>query len=237
MFYLFLGLILISLSIVLWRITRTSRAMRLKEKLPAYTRMPKGARQHILILGDSTMYSAGATDPAFTIGGLLANKYPDATIETLAVNGAKIHDLVQQMPRAQFTQYDLIIVGIGGNDIVQLSNYKSATQELQRFLVEISKHAHKIVLCHSVNIGNIGFFPFPLNYLFDYRSRKFSQQFSAISRNMPKVISVDFYRPMHHDHYTRTTRKQFLAADNFHASDYANQYFFDLIWKEIKKSP
>jgi lysophospholipase L1-like esterase len=199
-----------------------------------YFRVVKDTDQHILILGDSTMYGAGIKDPNNAMGALLGAKYPAAGVETHAANGEKIKDLHNQLKKAHYKHYDIIVIGIGGNDIIRFSRYTTIQRELTAFLEEASQIAKQIILCHCVNVGNIGFFRFPLNYIYDYRTRKLSHLYTKIVTQFPKTHYVNFYRPKHNDHYTKTTRKKFIADDSFHPSDYSNQYFFDLIWKEIQ---
>lgn len=238
MFFVFIGLIIAVYIIVMaTRVLRYSVASRAAARVTQpYMRVFKDAREHLLVLGDSTMYGAGTKSPDHTVGGLLAAKYPKATVETLAVNGAKIKDLVSQLAQAQYEHYDLIVIGIGGNDIVQMSSISAVRHELNAFLDKATPCAQQVILCHSVNIGNIGFFLFPLNYLFDYRSRRLSNVYRDIAAHFPNVTYVNFYRPLHNDHYDKITRKNFIAEDAFHPNDYANQYFFELIWKELRKS-
>jgi hypothetical protein len=90
-----------------------------------------------------------------------------------------------------------------------------------------------LILFHCVNLGNIGFFLFPLNHFYAYRTRKVSYLFKKITDNYTNVHYVNFYRPMSNDFYTSKTRKKFIADDSFHPSDHANQFFFDLIWKTV----
>jgi lysophospholipase L1-like esterase len=213
---------------------RIIRAYYANATVMPFSRNLKGASKHILILGDSTMYGFGIKDQRNTIGGLFAEKYPDATIETIAENGAKVKDLRQLFSQSEYKKYDLIVIGIGGNDIAQLSNYAELLSELTNFLKAVSKVSQHIVLCHSVNIGNIGFFIFPLNYFFDYRSRQLSHLFAEVAAKFSNVQYINFYRPMHNDYYDKTTRKKFIAEDAFHPSDYANQYFFNIMWKEMQ---
>lgn len=228
--------VIVYLAIMAQRVLRYATVTRTAILLTKpYNRLRKHSSSHILILGDSTMYSAGASNHQLTIGGLLAAKYPNASVETLAVNGAKVKNLSQQLQKAQYKKYDLVLIGIGGNDIIQLSSYASVQQELTNLLRRIEGIAEQTILCHSVNIGNIGFFLFPLTYFYDYRSRQFSELCETIAAQFSNITYVNFYRPLKNDHYDKTTRKKFIARDGFHASDYANQYFFDLLWQEIQK--
>jgi lysophospholipase L1-like esterase len=225
--------IVVYTAILVPRVIRFVRiARRVKRTTKPFTALPQKAKQHIAILGDSSMYSAGATAVHLTIGGLMAEKYPRATVETLAVNGEQVKDLAGQLARKKFDRYDLILIGVGGNDVVRFEKFSKLERQLDVLLDEVSKVANKVVLCHSVNIGNIGFFPFPINLIFDRRTRKLSQLYEKLVEDYPKVAYVNFYRPIHDDYYTKHTRVQFLAADGFHASDYANKYFFDLIYEK-----
>lgn len=222
---------------MLTRILRSILAMRsATNNRSPYSRLLSGTDKHVLVMGDSSMYGAGVANPKHTVGGLLAAKYPRASIETVASNGVKVRDLKQQFKQAQHPNYDLVIIGVGGNDIVQFSSFSKLRQELIAFLEQASKVSDQIILCHSGNIGNIGFFLFPLNYLFSYRSGKLSTLYSEVSSQFSNVTDVIFYRPLNKDHYTKHTRKQFIAPDGYHATDYANQYFFKLVWDGIDKS-
>lgn len=230
-------IILAYIAVMVVRLLRYNIALRVAAKMTKpYIRVLEDASSHILVLGDSTMYGAGTKDPERTVGGLLAAKYPKASIETLAVNGARVKDLHAQLGGKLYQQYDLILIGIGGNDIVRMSRYSALQRELVGILNETNTISSRVVLCHCVNIGNIGFFLFPLNHLYDYRTRRLSELYKQIVAKLQNVTYVNFYRPLHDDHYDKTTRKHFLADDGFHSNDYANEYFFDLIWQDVKKS-
>ncbi len=198
-----------------------------------YSRSLQGATSHIAVLGDSMMYGAGVKDPIHTMGGLLAEKFPNASIETVAFNGAKVKDLSAQIKSTTENHYRVMMIGIGGNDIVGLSNFGELEKNLCTFFNEAQNLADILILFHCVNLGNIGFFPFPLNYLYDYRTRKISGIFKKITKNYTNVQYVNFYRSPRDDFYTSKTRKEFIADDSFHPSDYANQFFFNLIWKAV----
>lgn len=194
-----------------------------------YFKHSKTAKQHLLVLGDSTMYGAGIKDQTNTMGG----KYPDASVETLAANGARVMDILYQAQSAQYGHYDVVLVGVGGNDVVRFSSYKQLKDDLKQTLDVLSQKANKVILFHSVNVGNIGFFTFPLNHLFDYRSRQLSKAYSSVSADYKNVTYLNFYRPIKDDYYNKNSRPQFLADDGFHPSDYANQYFFKIISKKL----
>jgi len=236
MIYAVLCIVIIYSSLLMLKINKTMRAINATaQSSKPFNRDIKGSSLHILVMGDSSMYSAGVTNPVNTVGGLLAAEYPNASIETTAVIGAKVKDLPIQLNKAQHSKYNLIVVGIGGNDIVKFSRYSEVTELLSAFLKQTSQIADQVILCHSVNIGNIGFFVFPLNYLYSHRSLRMSRLYTSIASKYPKVSEAIFYRPLNNDHYNKKTRHKFVAADGFHGTDYANQYFFKLVLEAIQK--
>lgn len=114
------------------------------------------------------------------------------------------------------------------------SSFAEVERELRHFLDDTREKANLIVLFHCVNIGNIGFFLPPLSYLYGYRSRKLSQLYKKVVRDYPSVQYVNFYRPRRKDFYDKKTRARFIADDQFHPSDYANRFFFDMIVSETQ---
>ncbi len=229
-------IILVYFSIMIFRIIRfILYSQKTFSNTKAFSREIKNTRQHILILGDSSMYGAGIKMSENTIGGLFAKKYPIATIETLAVNGAKVRDLEKQLKNKKYKFYDIILIGIGANDIIQFSNFNSLRTDLITIIKKVHKIGNKIILCHSVNIGNLGFYIFPFDYVFDNRTRKLSRIYAELETKFSNLIYVNFYRKRGNDYYDKITRKKFIAGDGVHPNDYANKYFFDIILNELQK--
>lgn len=231
--YVILFLVLINVASVSRVGFKAFQTKRQRHKIAAArsTQIPfnkSGSGEHILVLGDSTMHGYGVEDPANTIGGLLAQRYPKDSVETVADNGARLADLDTQFSKAQYEQYKLIFLGIGGNDVLQITPFQTIEERLERFLKKVSARSDKIILVHCVNLGHTGVFAFPLNYLFDYRTRRLSETYTKVAKKYPTVHYVSFYRPIGNDFYTRKTRLQFIASDGFHPSDYANKFFFKM---------
>lgn len=189
----------------------------------------KQPSQHFLVMGDSTMYGSGVKKPENTFGGLLAGTFPKANVETVARSGSLVENLTGQLAAAKFRRYDLAIIGIGGNDIVYLADYKKVEIQLQAFLKEVSSRSDHIILFHSVNVGNTGFFLWPLSLFYQKRTKKLSQIYTKIAKEFESVQYVNFYRHRKNDYYDKKTRPRFIADDGFHPSDYGNQYFFKLL--------
>lgn len=202
---------------------------RVSQNSTPFQKISPSFEEHILVLGDSTMYGAGIKHKANTMGGLLAARYPKATIETLARNGDKVDDLRGQLADARFNEYLLLMIGVGGNDIVGLTRLNHLETELNAFIEQASQKSSQIVIFQCVNVGNIGFFLFPLNYFYSRRCYLVSKVFEHVTSKYKNVLFVNLYRPNSDDFYTKKTRNKFIAEDSFHPSDYANIFFFNLI--------
>lgn len=233
-------LIFLTLCLIIFNLTKISQVglkafktkqLRLKTAEIRSKRIPfqkESGEEHILVIGDSTMHGYGAEKPDNTIGGLLAKKYSDSSIETLAKNGARLRDMDEQLKLAKYSHYKLIFMGIGGNDVLRMTSFNKIQRDLNQFLSSASNITELIVLVHSVNMGNTGVFAFPLNYFYDYRTRKLSKIYNQVAAKHQNVRYVSFYRPIGNDFYNSKTRPKFIASDGFHPSDYANKFFFTL---------
>ncbi len=234
-----LGIILLALfifycGIMAVRFGRVNKLIKTNKSFPTFYVSNKNPSKHILLLGDSSMYGAGIEHTKKTFGALIASKENNATVEVLAENSAKVSDLVKQIEKARYNQYGYIVIGIGANDIMFFSNYKTLQKRLLTFLQQTSKITDHIILCHSVNIGNVGFFLFPFDYVFDYRTEELSKVYAELAKKVPRVTYLNFYRKRGNDYYDKKTRKKFVARDGAHPSDYANQFFFNIIWDAIQ---
>lgn len=212
----------------LWRLRRSTAEA--KASSTAFNQMLKNAKQHILVIGDSTMHGAGQIKPEETMGGLLATKFPQASVETLAEIDARVRDLPTQLARAKFDRYDIILIGVGGNDVARFSHWSDIERDLTKLLELASEKANEVAVCTNVNLGNIGFFLFPINHIFDHRSRKYGEICAQVMQHFPNVHLVNLYRPIHEDFYNAESRSKFVTEDGFHPSAYANKFFFNMIW-------
>ena len=130
-----------------------------------------------LILGDSTTVGIG-TDAEHRISTLttqrLARNYR-VTMVNAGVSGAKVHDvLVEQLPRVDVTQFDLILIAAGANDVVHLTSSRSVRRDLDELIRTIrSKNCHaKIVLTGTADIAASPRVPSYLRWL--SRARQYS---------------------------------------------------------------
>ena len=76
------------------------------------------AAPNILVLGDSTGYGTGATKAVDSIAGRIGAAFPKYSIINESKNGRNMEGLQEKVTQVSGT-YELILLQIGGNDILQ----------------------------------------------------------------------------------------------------------------------
>lgn len=97
----------------------------------------KTSLNNILVIGDSLARGVGATSPQHTISGQL-NSYYNVNVETFAIIGITLNNFQLFKTRIESKQNDLIIISLGGNDLLQYKSIKS----FETLIKEICEYIH-----------------------------------------------------------------------------------------------
>lgn len=84
----------------------------------------------LLIVGDSTAVGTGASSPASSLAGLLAEQYPRLWIDNRARDGAKFADVLQQLSGPE--RFDMVLVQAGGNDVIRMRGMDALREDIER---------------------------------------------------------------------------------------------------------
>ena len=200
--------------------------LRLKKSVESYAEYwkdyPKEGELTMVVLGDSAAQSVGASRPERGYVGLLGEKIERKTgkklgIVNLSVSGATVDDVVNnQVPMLKDYQPDILIVEIGGNDVV---HYKDAA-----FAKSYQKLAGS--LPDDTIIANVGYF--------GGRIRKNDE---AIQANKHIAAASKKYDLPLVDLQTITKERQSIrnySADLFHPGDTGYQNWADAFWLVIE---
>ena len=117
------------------------------------------AKLKILFIGDSTAVGTGAKDPRDSVAGRFGRDFSQAHILNLGINGQATHQLAETIDPKSLGRYDLVVVQIGGNDILRFTNLSNLEKDLDHLLTKVHQISDKIVLLHSGNVGLAPFFP------------------------------------------------------------------------------
>jgi lysophospholipase L1-like esterase len=202
----------------LYHTARMRRLIRLGEVVAEasipYEQAPNNSTMRILFVGDSTAVGTGASTPERSLAGLVGQKYPNAQIDNIAVNGAKLSDAIAQL-KSVTSSYDLLFLHIGGNDIVRLTPLNKFRSEYKELLSLATGKATKVLHTSTGNVGSAPFFPRLPGYYFSHRTRQ------VIDIIQSEISDYDALDVRYNYMYTSLANDPFLAdKDHFYLKDY-----------------
>lgn len=180
-----------------------------------YERIIPNATASILVIGDSTGFGTGSKDPVESIAGRLGTFYTDASVVNRSENGMKLHALreaVGAIPSGE--RHDLILLQIGGNDILQFSSKKAIEEDLRTSLKAAKDHAHTIILMSTGNVGSAPAFDRIVGMIYEARTREIRELFMRVARE-EGVSYVDLFAERKDDPFVREPAR-YHAADGLH---------------------
>jgi lysophospholipase L1-like esterase len=195
-----------------------------------YERSLEGAPK-ILVLGDSTGYGTGASKPEDSIAGLIARDFPGYSIENNSVNGRTIGELVE-VAREVEGQYLLILLQIGGNDILQQRSVGDVERELRVLVQELNSHTDNLVMMSSGNVGGAAAFSGEEADQYTALTREFRQMFLRVSGET-ELRYVDLFLEPENDVISNNP-DTYLAADGLHPSSAGYALWYESLQPVIR---
>ena len=193
----------------------------------------------VLIMGDSLAAGVGASDQAHQLAPqlklALQSRYPHVQVSTLGVSGAKALDVVAaQLPLVSNAHPDVVILIVGGNDIIQETSTESFSQDMHTLISQLGTSTHPLVM---VNIGKLGatlVIPSGLEHLANYRTKQFNAVITnEVSKN-PYTTVADFYSLSSEQ---LASHQPVLSDDAFHPNDLGYQRLAELIAASVRVAP
>lgn len=235
--YLFSILILLLLAYALYHTFRMRHLIRLGEKVAdtavPFTQSVDTPTMKILFVGDSTAVGTGASSPSTSLAGLAAERYPNAQIDNLGANGAKLADAIEQL-QSVTTSYDLLFLHVGGNDIVRLTPLDQVRREYQQVLALATSKAAKVLHTSTGNVGAAPFFPTPAGWYYSYRTRQVIDiiQEEIATYDQQHVRYTYLYTSRKDDPFMQDVDKYYLS-DYFHPSDAGYALWWESMQPEL----
>ena len=171
----------------------------------------------ILVIGDSTGYGTGAGDARFSIAGLMGKDFPLYSIINNSSNGRTIPQAItvlKQVP--EDAQYDLILLQIGANDILQKRDPGIVRTELISLYTEAKKHSQNVVMLSNGNIGASYAFKGKEAETYTELSREFRIVYMEAA-DVNGVHYVDLFEEPEDDVFVSDPKK-YTAFDGLHPS-------------------
>ncbi len=216
-------------SLRIYRLSRISLAL-VKHTHPfSYT--PARPNSNALFIGDSLAVGVGARSEDKTIAGYFSHDHPQAKIINLAVSGSKINDGLLVMQSLVSTEpeihFNVIIIQLGANDIVQMSPLTNTKQLLEALLLLARAHADRVIFLTAGDVGHAPIFLPPVSWFYSYRSRQFFRAFEEVAV-AARVTYVDLYYAGSRDPFSKNTTF-YYATDQFHVTGDAYKFWYKRI--------
>ncbi|MBY0110834.1 SGNH/GDSL hydrolase family protein [Patescibacteria group bacterium] len=180
----------------------------------------------MLVLGDSTGVGVGATMPEDSVAGRVAAYIGATYVENHAVSGAAVEDLPKQVSQAGRTEYDLILIHIGGNDILGFNDPKKVGPEFTRILGTLP-NTEKVVVLSAGNVGGATIFPGIVRFLHTRLTLQYHDAFAEAVKGT-KAVYVNLYLPPKEDPFLKHPKK-YLAEDGLHPSSDGYGFWFEQV--------
>jgi lysophospholipase L1-like esterase len=237
---LWIGLIVIILLLGygLQQYWRTQKLIRIGVKLATdtvpYSRIQPDGQPRILIVGDSTGVGVGASSPQTSIAGLVGEKYPRAEIINVAVSGAKIADVPKQLATIPDKSFDIVMLHMGGNDVVRFTRYAKIETGLAEVLALAHAKGNYVLLTSTGNVGTVPLLPPLSRWIFERRTRRVRELcITSVAKSQASTTRfTDLFRERAQDPYAQNPDK-YYAADKFHPSDAGYADWFTFISSEL----
>jgi lysophospholipase L1-like esterase len=187
----------------------------------------------ILVLGDSSAVGVGASRPEDSVAGRLSIATHAAYVENHAVSGAEVSDLPGQIVQASQASYSIILIQIGGNDIVRFHNAKKTATLLANELTKLPQ-ADKIILIAAGDVGSAPLFPLPFHPLYHYLNLAYHAEFAnalhgvLLGNAHTPITYVNLYTAAGNALFS-TDPKTYFAADSFHPSSAGYEIWFNAV--------
>lgn len=217
--------------IVIFDVVQTSRLIAIgveqTVRTRAFERRLENPEFHFLVVGDSSAVGVGAEPLEGSVAGRLAADFPTADIQNIAVSGSKVKDAIDQLESlSKNERYDLILIQIGGNDIVRGTSYAGLEKDFPRLIELAKQHSNNVVQLTSGNVGTSKLLPFGTRWYFTIRTKKVRELFMHINAEQGTHY-VDLFRDKANDPYAQNPKK-YYSPDFFHpsADGYGDWYAF-----------
>lgn len=179
-------------------------------------------QRRLLVVGDSTAVGTGASSPAGSVAGLLAQAYPDLEVENRGRDGAKFADVLRQLDGDE--PFDMVLVQAGGNDVIRLRDLGASGADIGQVVRRARERAALVVVMPAGNVGNSPFFFPPLSWWMTRRSRELHTHVRTAARRH-EAVYVNLFQEREDDPFVR--HPELNAADGLHPSDAGYRLWFE----------
>ncbi|MBI5405971.1 SGNH/GDSL hydrolase family protein [Candidatus Kaiserbacteria bacterium] len=191
-----------------------------------FERIDPAAATKILFIGDSTGYGTGTSHSRYSVVGRLGADFPDAYIENNSKTGRYLshaREVLREAVRAKGPgAYDLIIIMLGGIDLVHGRPLLRVGRTLKGVLADCRECGRKTVLVGPNNTGLAPLYLFPLSRFYQARARRFHILF----RDLAHEEGIMFV-PLFREDSDELSAGNLFSRDKTHPNDAGYGVWYD----------
>jgi len=188
----------------------------------------------VLVIGDSTGYGTGATNKRATIAGRIGTDFTDYKITNWSVNGDTFADATKRVREQLLVEYDLILLQLGGNDILQKRSVVEIEKDARTLFELLDGHTDHIVLISSGNVGTAPAFSGEEAQMYTELTRDYHERMEQLAATHEQLTYVNLYQPPAEDPFSKQPDR-YMAWDGLHPSDEGYGLWYASLAPVIKK--
>ena len=197
----------------------------------AFSHEDEAPARRFLIVGDSTGVGIGSVDSRSTVAGRLAAAFPGTVIVNQARDAARSADVAAQI-EASSGRFDLILIFVGGNDVVRLSLHKEVALAAERALDVASARGAHVAVIPPGDVGTAPVWAWPLDALFTHRAEMVRRAWQFAMSARANVHLVDLRLPPRRDPF-RVSPRRYYSPDGIHPSADGYALWFAQITRQV----
>jgi lysophospholipase L1-like esterase len=197
-----------------------------------FERLLPQATKRILFIGDSTALGTGSSNNLETVAGYFGHDFPSAHIENKSANGKKLRELLNEFPSHQFLNYNLVVMQIGGNDILRFSNFSEIEDSITQLIIKAKTLSNEVVILHTGNVGLAPIFIWPFSSIMTHRAKMMRALYMRKASELG-VIYIDLFRTKEKDPFL-TNINTFYSPDGLHPSGAGYRWWYERIREALK---
>jgi len=191
---------------------------------------PTPARR-FLIVGDSTGVGIGSVDSRSTVAGRLAAAFPGTVIVNHARDRARSFDIPAQIATST-GRFDLILILVGGNDVIHFSSYQAVLVAAEHALDIASSRSDHVAVVPPADVGAAPIWVWPLDAVFSRRAERVRRAWQYAMRERAHMHLVDLRMPRHRDPF-RLAPRRYYSPDGIHPSADGYALWFAQITRQV----
>ena len=190
---------------------------------------PGAPRLRIAVLGDSSITGQGLETADDCWARVLARYFAGrfrVELDSYAVGGARAWQVLeQQVPLAERTEYDIVIVSVGSNDILRMTPPWRLERNLDAIVARLQRVSAAVVLFGIGDLGSIPRIPWPVDlvaggsgHVADWVHRRVAKRRGAAKVDQWALTTAAFNSGTH-----------MFSADLFHPSARGHRAWADAV--------